>query len=128
MKTEKPSFFLSTASESEGLSTPRACWALARLRSEERDDHMLVRIDPPVPGPCYGLGIDDVARLVLTGRYQDLSLFPPSRWPLPVMIAHVLDPAIGATRLFTKDQVRTFALGTIFPTIEQANAYVERLR
>jgi len=119
----KPDFFLSAAGEVRGdLATLRACWRKARLRDEVRDDHMLIEIKPPLIGQAYGVGSQDITRLLICSRYQGFTLFPVTEWPCHVSIARILDASITKTLVFTRDQVEVIAWGMIFPTIEEANA------
>jgi hypothetical protein len=117
-----PDFFLSTAGENEGLTTPRACWQKARLKDPARDDHMLVEIEPPVIGQNYGLGSQDITNLILSSRYEGFSLFPVKEWPCHVYVSRILDATVIRTLAFTRDQIEIIAWGRIFRTLDEANA------
>ena len=123
-----PDFFLSTAGENEGLATPRACWKIARLKDQVRDDHMLVEIEPPVIGQNYGLGNQDIANLILSARYEGFSLFPVKEWPCHVYVARILDDTITQTLSFTRDQVEIIAWGIIFCTLDEASAHAKKFQ
>ena len=118
----KPVFFLTTAGEYKLLSKPRACRFIRRLRDVNRDDYMLVKIDPPLIGQSFGLGGDDVAELLLSTRHQGFSLFPAHQGPMEVYVARVVDPAVLTGESFTRDQVQLIAWGTIYSDLEKANA------
>jgi hypothetical protein len=116
-----PDFFLSGAGEHRGdIATPRACWTIARLRNETRDDHMLIEIDPPLIGQAYGLGGQDITNFVITSRYQGFTLFPIKEWPCHVYIARILDQNITKTLEFTRHQIELLAWGRLFLSIEEA--------
>jgi len=91
---ENPDFYLSSAREYLPLSDPRACYAEARLRDSNRDDYMLVRINPPLIGQRFGLGSSDVDRLILSTRHQGYTLFPVTEWPSHVYVSRIVNKSI----------------------------------
>jgi len=120
---ERPDFFVSAAGEVTGdLATPRACWVKGRMRDDVRDDHMLIEIAPPIIGQAYGLGGQDITKLVLSARYQDDTLFPIKEWPCHVYVARIIDESLTNTLTFTKGHVEVIAWGMIFHAIEDAKA------
>ncbi len=122
----KPDFFLSAGGEVRGdLATPRACWAIGRLRDSIRDDHMWVEVEPPVIGQTYGLGGRDITTLILSARHRGVTLLPVTEWPCHVYIARILDENITHTLRFTREQVEVIGWGMIFCTIEEANAQMK---
>jgi hypothetical protein len=124
----RPDFFLSTAGENQELSSPRACWAKGRLRDQVRDDYLLIEIEPPLIGQMYGLGDQDIIRLLLSTRFEGTSLFPFKDWPCHVFVARILDDVITKTLVFTLGQVELIAWGTIFRTLDDAAAYAQQLQ
>lgn len=64
---------------------PVACHVVRRLRSELRDDLVLVEIDPAQPSHIYDTA-QDIHYFILAPRHDGTSLFPVSEWPLPVYI------------------------------------------
>ncbi len=114
--------YLTTAGEYKLLSKPRACSFVRRLRDVNRDDYMLVKIDPPLIGQSFGLGGNDVTELLLSTRHQGFSLFPTYRGPMEVYVARVVDPAVLSAESFTRDQVQLIAWGTVFNDLEKATA------
>jgi len=124
----KPDLFLSTASESRELAIPRACWAKGRLRDQLRDDYLLIEIEPPLIGQKYGLGDQDITRLIISTRLEGESLFPLRERQYHVYVARILDDAIIKTRAFTPGQVELIAWGTIFPTLDQAAVHAQQFQ
>ena len=123
MKHEEiPTFFLTTAGEYKLLSKPRACWFFRRLRDVNRDDYMLVRIDPPLIGQSFGLGGNEVTELLLSTRHKGFSLFSPRQGAKEVYVARIADPAVLAAESFTREQVQLIAWGTVFDDVETATA------
>jgi hypothetical protein len=120
-----PDFYLSTTGESNALATPRACWTRARLISPVRDDNMLVAIDPPLAGQPYGLSSHDITQLVLA-PFDELSIFPVTRWPCPVYVARLLDDTVIKKGAFTAEQVQLIARGVLFRTREEATGQAAR--
>lgn len=89
MEASKPEFYLAS-SEGYGMEEPRRCWRIARLTSPKRDDLLLIKIDPPLPGQKYGLGSRDLDRILVATRHQGASLFPINEWPVFVHVARLL--------------------------------------
>ena len=89
MPDRSPDFFLSS-SEGYGLEEPRACFRIKRLLGSGRDDYLLIRIAPPIPGQPYGLGDRDIAEVVIATRHAGSSLFPITDWPVFVHVARPL--------------------------------------
>ena len=124
-----PDFYLSTTAEYEGLAVPRACRIEARLSDWIRDDHLLVRIDPPLPGQGFGLGSRNIEQLVLTVIFEGRALSPVKELPAHVYVALILDESIVTTRSIGTGQVQIIAWGTLFPTMAEATAnIIERSR
>lgn len=123
---QSPDFFLSTAGEYEPLAEPRACWALARLQDPIRNDHMLIRIEPPLSGQEFNLGNMEIRQLVISARHQGYTLYPISEWPSFVYVARILDDAILQTLSFTRGQIEPVAWGLIFPTLQAALTHARK--
>jgi hypothetical protein len=112
MKTQSPDFFLTTEGEYNALTEPRACWNLGRLRDDRRDDYMLVEIDPPFVDQLAGIS-QPTNRLLLSSKFEGMSLYKDTRGPLPVYVTHILDPSIIKSGYFGKGQVALIAWGYI---------------
>lgn len=123
-----PEFFMSTAGEYEPLAAPRACWEKARLRDEVRDDHMLIDIEPRLPGQRVGLGSVDITQLIISARHQGNTLYPVSEWPLFVYVARILDRRIIESRSFTREQIDLIAWGALFRTRQEASDHAQRFQ
>ncbi len=124
---QSPNFFLSSAGEYKLLSEPRACWTKARLCDPVRDDYMIVEIDPVLIGQPFGLGDQDISRLILSTRHQGCTLYPATEWPSHVYVSRILDEAVLQTLSFTKNQVELIAWAMIFPTLEAAASHVRKM-
>lgn len=129
MKTpeNKPIFYLTTAGEYKLLSKPRACWFVRRLRDVNRDDYMLVRVDPPLVGQSFGLGGNDITTLLLSTRHQGFSLYPVNAWPTNVYVARIADPQVLNSDSFTREQVQLIAWGEIFNDLRAATQRAQEL-
>lgn len=118
-----PDFYLTTAGEFEPLSAPRACRQRNRLRDENRDDYMLVDIDPPLPGQHFGLGGEDVTSLVIASRHEGQTLYPISEWPSHVYVARVVSNAFPPAHALATDKIELIAWGTLFKSLGEASDY-----
>ena len=79
----RPDFFISSSDDVK-LSGVYACTRIARVRSDARDDFMLIEVEPPLP--FFG---DGLRQVVIACRSRQESLFPISDWPMHV---HVVIP------------------------------------
>lgn len=128
MKEDKrPIFYLTTAGEYKLLSKPRACWFAKRLRDINRDDYMLVTIDPPLIGQPFGLGDTDIEYLILSTRHQGSSLYPVKEWPTSVYVARIRDRSLIEEGSFVPNQIELIAWGEILNNLEKATARAQEL-
>ena len=67
---------------------PRQCTVLKRLRSELRDDMMLIRIAPSLPIYVYNTQ-EDISTLLIASRFKGDTLFPITTFPLYVYICNL---------------------------------------
>ena len=113
-----PEFYLAS-SEGYDMESPRRCRAVKRLRSEHRDDLLLIDIDPPLIGQKYGLGGRDVDQVVVASRHQGEPLFPIKRWPVFVHVVLLLVPHEGQNAV-RSDELRAIAWAELYETEEAA--------
>ena len=125
--SKKPSFFLTTAGEYKLLSQPRACWFIRRLKDVNRDDYMVVKIDPPLIGQSFGLGRLDITELLLSTRHQGFSLFSTFQGPMEVYVARFTCQLAPTAEIFERDHVQLIAWGTVFKDIEAATLHAREL-
>jgi len=123
----KPIFYLTTAGEYKLLSKPRSCRFARRLRDVNRDDYMLVEIDPPLIGQSFGLGGNDIGELILSTRHCGYTLFPVEEWPTHVYVARLIVQQALVAESITREQVQLIAWGMIFKDLEEANARAAEL-
>jgi hypothetical protein len=86
---DSPDCFLAS-SEGYGLEEPRSCKRIKRVRSDTRDDLLLVKVDPPLIGQRYGAGGGEIDTLLVATRRKSDSLFPIRAWPVFVHVARLL--------------------------------------
>jgi hypothetical protein len=114
-----PDFYLAS-SEGYGLETPRRCWRVKRLATDNRDDLLLVKIDPPLLGQKYGQGNRDINLVLVATRHQGASLFPINEWPVFVHIARLLIDHPELRDTLRDDEFETVAWGELYLTEENA--------
>ena len=85
----EPDFYLAST-EGYGLDVARACYRSKRLHGVSRDDYLLIRLEPPIPGQQYGLGDRAITDVVIATRHVGTSLFPICEWPVAVHVARLL--------------------------------------
>jgi hypothetical protein len=118
---DKPDFFLAS-SEGYRLEEPRSCKRVKRLRSDDRDDLLLVEIDPPLIGQPYGLGGRDIDTLLVATRHKGDSLFPIKEWPVFVHVARLLIPNAEGREHIHGDEFESIGWAELYPTEAAARA------
>lgn len=118
-----PADFYMASSESYQMANPRRCEAIKRLRGEDRDDYLLIGIDPPLNGQVFGLGGRDLDQVVVATRHRGDSLFPINRWPVFVHVARLLVPYEGQD-VVGIDEMESFSWAELYPTEKAARARV----
>ncbi len=105
--------FYLASSEGYGLLHPRRCRSLKRLASDNRDDLLLISIQPPILGQPHGLGAQDIDQVIVAPRHLGSSLFPISEWPIAV---HVVLPLINldGVDLIEANQMRTIGWAELY--------------
>lgn len=116
-------FFLHTKENSD-LTELQACWELARLKDNFRNDYMLVKIDPPIIGQPYGLGDKNINTVILATRHKGYTLFPVTKWPAFVYVIRILDESIISTGRFVTEQVEMILWGVLYRTRSEAEAFL----
>ena len=84
-----PDFYL-TSSEGYGLEEVRKCYKERRLLNDHPDGYMLCEVEPPIVGQPYGLGSQDIHRIVIASRHAGYSLFAINEWPAYVHVARLI--------------------------------------
>ncbi len=110
--TIEPDFYLSS-SEGYDLLEPRKCWVVGQLKTTERDDLALLRIQPPITGKKYGLA-QDIERIVVAPRHAGVSLFPVSAWPVYVHVARL--PTDNLDKALRPDDLKVIAWAELHQT------------
>lgn len=114
VSTEHPRYLL-TSTESKLLAPPRICRFLRRLRTNSRDDLMLVRIDPPLIGQGITYPPTDIDVLILATRHKGFTLFPVSEWPAYVQVALPMIQSIEEVDFIDECDLRVIAWGELHP-------------
>jgi hypothetical protein len=116
-RMNEPDFYLASP-DYYNVEKPRRVWCVKRMSIPNRDDLLLVKVDPPIVGEAsIGKSINYV---LLAARHKGASLFPISKWPTSV---HVLRPLINdfADRSSLSDgEFESIAWAEVYPSEEQA--------
>jgi hypothetical protein len=119
----EPDFYLAST-EGYGLEEPHRCWRLKRLATSQRDDLLLVRIDPPLPGQKYGLGNRDIEMVLVAPRHHGTSLFPIAAWPVYVHVARPLVEAPQLRQSLGSEELEEIAWAELYKTENDARMKV----
>ena len=116
---DSPDFFLAS-SEGYRLEEPRSCKRIKRVRSDNRDDWLLIKVEPPLIGQLYGLGGRDIDTLLVATRLQGDSLFPIENWPVFVHVARLLIENPEQREKIRDNEFEPIAWAEIYRTKEDA--------
>jgi len=114
-----PDFFLAS-SEGYRLTESRSCKRIKRVRSDNRDDLLLVKVEPPLIGQLYGLGGRDIDTLLIATRHKGDSLFPIGKWPVFVHVARLLIENPERREQIHDDEFESIAWAELYRTKEDA--------
>jgi len=118
---DTPDFFLAS-SEGYRLEEPRRCKRIKRVRSDNRDDLLLVKVEPPLIGQRYGLGGRDIDTLLVATRHEGDSLFPIKQWPVYVHVARLLIENPEQREQIHDDEFESIAWAELYVTEAAARA------
>lgn len=118
-----PDFYLAS-SEGYDLESPRRAWRVKRLSTEGRDDLLLLKVDPPLPGQKYGLGSHDVDMVLVATRHRGSSLFPINEWPTFVHVARPLVEHPELRDYLGSDEFESIAWAELYRTESDARSKV----
>ena len=110
----------------EGTGEPRACWIKGRRRYGDRDDYMLVAVEPPVIGQPYGLGSEDIYHLLLATRLHGYTLWPTPQWPAHVYVLRLQSKSAIDQVEMDQTQAQLIEWGVLHRSYEEANHHRER--
>lgn len=122
-------FFLTTVGEYLGLTDPRECVVLNRVKGYNRDDYALVKITPPLSGQGFGLGGEEIEVLLLATVLKGETLFSINKWPVYVYVGRIKDKSVFVNLTFELGQVDLIAKGVLYRTFDEAaNVATNRLK
>lgn len=110
-----PDFYLAST-ESHGLQEPRRAWRLKRLRSDSRDDLLLIRVEPPI----RAANGRDLGMVIVATRHQENSLFPVDKWPVFIHVVEALIAQPDLRESVNADELRSIAWAELYRSAEDA--------
>lgn len=116
-----PDFYLAST-EGYGMEEPRSCWRIHRVSTPSRNDLLLIKISPPLPGQKYGLGGVDLETVLVATRHEGASLFPVNEWPLYVHVARALVENVAERDSLSEDEFVSIGWAELYPSEETARA------
>lgn len=113
-----PDFYLA-CSEGYGLEEPRSCWRIKRVLGGQRDDFLMAKVEPPVPG---GLAHGYINLVLLATRHVGVSLFPITKWPVSVYVCRICTSDPESRNSFLKREFELIAWAELYPTEQDARS------
>ena len=108
------------AENSAIMEEPRQCWRIKRVATDQRDDLLLVKMNPLLIGQKFGLGEQDIDKIVLAPRHVRASLFPINEWPVFVHVARSLVDNPESFLRFGQADLESIAWAELYKTEEDA--------
>jgi hypothetical protein len=127
VSAEAQHFFLSAAGESADLAQPRECWEINRLQCGERDDYMLISIEPPLK-MRHGIGYRDVYKVIVASRFKGQTLYPISAWPSHVFVMTYPDEIVSGKPEINPERIQIIAWAMLFRTLDEVDTHFNRFR
>jgi len=127
MNNKSPDFFLGSSEHRGEWANGRACWIMGHFSMEDGTPCVLVHIVPSVIGQSYGLGGEDITKLLLAARYKDPIFLKKLDSKKLVLIYRILDDGAISQERVNNSDIELAAWGEIYTTLEEAkNAAVHR--
>lgn len=116
---DKPDFYLAST-EHPSFKKVWRCHRLKRLRVEDRNDFLAIRVQPEFPGGLVGHEGRNFDELIIAPRLMGRSLFPVSEWPLDVHVCLLLEGSIEELEQVDREQLDHVAWAEIYRTEQDA--------
>ncbi|HEX5054994.1 MAG TPA: hypothetical protein VFX02_00705, partial [Gammaproteobacteria bacterium] len=116
-----PDFYL-TSSEGYGLEEIRACYKGRRLMDGHPDGYMICEIDPPIAGQSYGLGEQNISKVIIASRHSGYSLFVIREWPAYVHVARLVVGIPDNNFFIAKNDIVSIGWGELYESSAAAKA------
>lgn len=117
----RPDFYL-TSSEGYNLEEIRACCKIKRLLGNHPDGYMLCDIDPPIMGQPYGLGGQDIHKIIVASRHRGYSIFSINEWPAYVHVARLTNDEVTDKFMIAENDIESIGWAEIYESPESAKA------
>lgn len=117
----RPDFYL-TSSEGYNLEEIRTCYKRKRLIGGHPDGYMLCEIAPPIIGQPYGLGGQDIHKIIIASRHGEYSIFSINEWPAYVHVARLTSDAAINKFTITENDIESIGWAEIYESSTSAKA------
>ena len=108
----QPDFYLSS-SEGYHLETARACYKKRRLLGNHPDGYMLCEVFPSILGQPYGLGGEDMDKIIIASRHSGCSIFKIDEWPRHVHIARMISKNVDNKFSIVRSDIKSIGWAEI---------------
>lgn len=115
MVTVAHSFILECESRETDLAAPRTCRLLGRLVDTEKGDYWLAEVTPPFIGQHFGLGPEDIGRVILAPKFRGQALLDGDGGITPVYVCRPRTPSVVASLELALDQIEVMLWGELKP-------------
>lgn len=107
-----PDFYLSST-EWSSLTSPKKCWCIRQLNYGDRDDLILVHLDPILIYQDKIEGEIQLNQVILAGRHAGYPIFPLKNWPIYVYIVKIRKSITPLTFSLEKMDIENLAWGEL---------------
>ena len=114
LQNKYPDFYLFSSEGYKLNDVFRACFKRKKLLGPHPDGYLLCDIDPPLIGQPFGLGSQDINKLILSVRHKGLSLHSIAKWPVYVNVARPLIANIENNENIKESDVELIGLAELY--------------
>ena len=120
---DHPDFYL-ISSEGYNLDKVRACYKERRFMNGHPDGYLLCEVVPPILGQSYGLGGQDIHRVVFASRHAGYSIFTINGWPTYVHVARLTCVVSIDKFIITENDIESIGWAEIYESLVSAQASI----
>ncbi|MEO7841272.1 MAG: hypothetical protein ABIU06_18170 [Anaerolineales bacterium] len=114
----KPDFYMTS---SEGyMPAVYKCFSIKRLRLMDRNDLLLIRIEPSLSGTRYKLPNTEIDKIFIASRHRGESLFQIKKWPVSVYVLAPLTEQSEEMEELKENECKLIAWAEIYQTESSA--------
>lgn len=118
---DSPDFYL-TSSEGYNLEEVRSCYKEKRMLGCHPNGYMVCEIKPPIMGQPYGLGGQDINKIIIASRHIEYSIFSINEWPAYVHVARLTNDDLSDKFTIAENDIDSIGWAELYESLMSAKA------